>query len=49
MSFVDARNARGEIQAVPEHFLAAFPDQFTPIEPEKASEPAKAEPKKEAK
>lgn len=48
MSFVDALNARGELQAVPEHFLAAFPDQFTPVEPEKKTQPAKAETKKEA-
>jgi hypothetical protein len=46
MSFVDARNSRGEIQAVPEHFLAAFPDQFKPLDSEKT---AKAEPTKEAK
>jgi hypothetical protein len=48
MSFVDARNSRGEVQTVPEHFLAEFPDQFKPLEPEKASQPAKAEKPKES-
>lgn len=32
MSFVDAKNLRGEIQAVPEHFLTDFPDQFSPVD-----------------
>lgn len=52
MSFVDARNARGEIQAVPEHFLTDFPDQFKPIMPEpaitKPTPPAKAATTKES-
>jgi hypothetical protein len=48
MSFVDARNSRGEIQVVPEHFLTDFPDQFKPLEPEKAPQPAKAEKPKES-
>lgn len=52
MSFVDARNARGEIQAVPEHFLTDFPDQFKPILPEPAptptTPPAKAAKAKES-
>jgi hypothetical protein len=48
MSFVDARNSRGEVQAVPEHFLTDFPDQFKPLEPEKAPQPAKAEKPKES-
>lgn len=47
MSFVDARNSRGEVQTVPEHFLVAFPDQFKPLDSEKSA-PAKAEPKKES-
>ena len=47
MSFVDARNSRGEIQAVPEHYLTSFPDQFTPLSSEKPA-PAKAEKPKES-
>lgn len=47
MSFVDALNSRGEIQAVPEHFLTSFPDQFTPLSSEKPA-PAKAEKPKES-
>jgi hypothetical protein len=53
MSFVDARNSRGEIQAVPEHFLTDFPGQFSPVDLEpadsaKSSTPAKAEKTKES-
>ena len=48
MSFVDALNARGEVQAVPEHYLVVFPDQFKALDSEKPA-PAKAEPTKEAK
>jgi hypothetical protein len=53
MSFVDAKNVRGEIQTVPEHYLTDFPDQFKPVEPEpvdsaKSPTPAKADTKKEA-
>jgi hypothetical protein len=40
MSFVDAKNLRGEVQTVPEHYLTDFPDQFKPIVPE----PVESEP-----
>jgi hypothetical protein len=39
MSFVDALNVRGEVQAVPAHFLTDFPDQFKPVTPEPAPKP----------
>jgi len=45
MSFVDAINSRGEVQAVPEHYLTVFPDQFKPVP---SKEPVKPE-VKEAK
>jgi hypothetical protein len=48
MSFVDARNSRGEVQTVPEHYLADFPDQFKPVEPEPTTAPSKAEKTKES-
>lgn len=49
MSFVDAKNLRGEIQTVPEHFLTDFPDQFQPIDSEpKPTPPAKAATSKES-
>lgn len=44
--FVDAINSRGEVQAVPEHYLTAFPDQFRPVPV--AKQPVKPE-VKEAK
>ena len=42
MSFVDARNSRGEIQRVPEHFLTEFPDQFEAVDSEGASPDSQA-------
>lgn len=55
MSLVDARNVRGEIQAVPEHYLTVFPDQFSPVDSEesattetKSTPPAKAATSKES-
>lgn len=49
MSFVDALNVHGEVQAVPEHFLTDFPDQFKPIVPEPKPTPsAKAATTKES-
>lgn len=56
MSFVDAKNQRGEVQTVPAHFLTDFPDQFTPVDPEestttestKSTPPAKAATSKES-
>lgn len=39
MAFVDAKNVRGEIQTVPEHYLADFPDQFTPVESAESAAP----------
>lgn len=55
MAFVDAKNVHGEIQAVPEHYLEAFPDQFSPVDspesavPEsKSTPPAKAATTKES-
>jgi hypothetical protein len=48
MSFVDAINQRGEVQAVPAHYLEAFPDQFKPVDSAKSPAPAKAEKTKEA-
>lgn len=53
MAFVDALNQRGEVQAVPEHWLADFPDQFKPADSEpatteKPTTTAKAETKKES-
>lgn len=47
MSFVDALNKRGEVQAVPEHFLSVFPEQFKPV-PAAKSTPAKADNHKES-
>lgn len=49
MSFVDAKNVRGEVQTVPEHYLTDFPDQFQPLtEPTKPTPPAKAATSKES-
>lgn len=49
MSFVDAKNERGEIQTIPEHWLTVFPGQFTSITPAKPAPPVKADnAKKEA-
>jgi hypothetical protein len=50
VSFVDAKNQRGEIQTVPEHFLSDFPDQFQPLDPEPkpSTPPAKAATSKES-
>lgn len=54
MAFVDAKNLRGEIQAVPEHYLTDFPDQFQPVDSEEPattetpSTPAKAAKAKES-
>lgn len=54
MSFVDAKNQRGEVQTVPEHFLTDFPDQFQPVDSEESattespSTPAKAAKTKES-
>jgi hypothetical protein len=55
MSFIDARNKRGEIQTIPNHWLASFPEQFSPLDvpaapaatPKKPSTPAKAGSNKE--
>lgn len=45
MSFVDAKNQRGEIQTVPAHFLTDFPDQFSPVDsPESATTETKSTP-----
>jgi hypothetical protein len=55
VSFVDAKNQRGEIQTVPEHYLEAFPDQFRPVDStesvtseSKSTPPAKAATSKES-
>lgn len=55
MSFVDAKNQRGEVQTVPEHFLTDFPDQFTAVDSaestpteSKSTPPAKAATSKES-
>ena len=55
MSFVDAKNQRGEIQTVPAHYLTDFPDQFSPVDSEesatpesKSTPPAKAATSKES-
>jgi hypothetical protein len=58
MSIIDARNKRGEIQTIPNHWLASFPEQFSPLNvpaapaapaatPKKPSTPAKAGSNKE--
>lgn len=47
MAFVDVENKNGEVQAVPEHFLKAFPDQFKPVTTTKTTT-AKAATKKES-
>lgn len=52
MSFVDAKNQRGEIQTVPAHYLTDFPDQFSPVDSEESavveSEPKPTPPAKAA-
>lgn len=55
MASVDAKNVRGEIQTVPEHYLTDFPDQFQPVDSEesdptvtKSTPPAKAATSKES-
>lgn len=56
MSFVDAKNQRGEVQTVPAHYLTDFPDQFSPVDSEesaatgsaKSTPPAKAATSKES-
>lgn len=55
MAFVDAKNVHGEIQTVPEHYLEAFPDQFSPVDSAesattdtKSTPPAKAATSKES-
>lgn len=39
MAFVDAKNLRGEIQTVPEHYLTDFPDQFESLDSEESTAP----------
>ncbi len=51
MSFVDAKNLRGEVQTVPAHYLTDFPDQFKPLDSEPKptpTPPAKAATSKES-
>lgn len=49
MSFVDAKNVRGEVQTVPEHYLTDFPDQFKPLDSKPTpTPPAKAATSKES-
>jgi hypothetical protein len=44
MSFVDAKNQRGEIQTVPEHYLTDFPDQFESVDSEESTAPESQDP-----